>query len=121
MLPTLFAHKKWKKKQENLAVGDIVMLMYAGHFKDDYCLARVSEVHPDEQGLVRVVTVQFRKRNPKESKSVYKAKPLISEKVAVHRLHRLDLADEAAQYDGLQAGQRVGVVAGEDDGVKVNN
>ena len=75
VLPTLFAHKKWKKKQENLAVGDIVMLMYAGHFKDDYCLARVSEVHPDEHGVVRVVTAQFRKRNPKESNSVYKAKP----------------------------------------------
>ena len=102
VLPTLFTYKRWKKKQENLVVGDIVLLRYAGHFKDDYCLARVSEVHPDDEGLVRVVTVQFRKKNPRESKSVYRAKPLLSEKVAVHRLHRLDLADEAPVHEGVQ-------------------
>ena len=70
------------------------MLSYAGHFKDDYTLAKVVETHPDEEGLVRVATVAFKKRNPRESKSVYQSKPLIHEKVAIHRLYRLDLADE---------------------------
>ena len=108
MLPTLFSYKKWKKKKENLVIGDVVMLRYPGHFKDDYCLARVSEVHADEEGLVRVVTVEYRKKNPRESKTVCKTKPLICEKVAVHRLHRLDLADEAAAYDEQVAGLDVG-------------
>ena len=104
VLPTLFSYKKWKKKKENLVIDDIVMLRYPGHFKDDYCLARVSEVHPDDEGLVRVVTVEYRKKNPRESKTVCKTRPLISEKVAVHRLHRLNLADEAAAYDEQVAG-----------------
>jgi hypothetical protein len=70
------------------------MLRYHKQFKDDYCLAKVTEVHPDEDGLVRKVTVTYRKRNPRESAQIYKSKPLICEQVAIHRLHRLDLADE---------------------------
>ena len=94
VLPTLFTYKRWKRKQNNLCVGDIVLLHYPGHFKDDYTLAKVTQVHPDDDDLVRVVTVSYRKRNPRESLTQYKSKPLISEKVAVHRLQRLDLADE---------------------------
>ena len=90
----LFTYKRWKRKQNNLCVGDIVLLHYPGHFKDDYTLAKVTQVHPDEDDLVRVVTVSYRKRNPRESLTQYKFKLLISEKVAVHRLQRLDLADE---------------------------
>ena len=108
VLPTLFQYKKWKRKQDNLQVDDIVMMQYPGHFKDDYTLARISEVHPDPEGLVRVVTVQFRKKNPKESKTVCNSRSLITEKVAIHRLHRLDLADEAHEPDGVQGGQGEG-------------
>ena len=78
-----------------MKVGELVMLRYHKQFKDDYCLAKVTEVHPDEDGLVRKVTVSYRKKNPRESPLIYKSKPLISEQVAIHRLHRLDLADEA--------------------------
>ena len=112
VLPTLFPYKKWKKRQENIRVGDIVMLRYPGHFKDDYCLAKVSEVYPDEEGLVRTCQVQYRKKNPKEALKVYKSKPLISEKVTVHRLHPLGLADEAHGHDH-------GAVQGEEKGVEV--
>ena len=85
------------------------MLRYPGHFKDDYCLAEVSEVYPDEEGLVRTCQVQYRKKNPKEALKVYKSKPLISEKVTVHRLHPLGLADEA---HGLDHGAVQGEVEG---------
>jgi len=103
VLPTLLSYKKWKSKQDNFKVGDIVMLHYPKHFKDDYCLARVIKVHSDEDNLVgkdgekliRKVTICYRWRNPKESAEVYQTKPLITEQVAIHRLHRLDLADEA--------------------------
>jgi hypothetical protein len=110
VLPTLFTYKKWKRKQENIRVEDIVMLRYPGHFKDDYTMAKVVEVHPDDEGLVRIATVQYRKKNPRESKTVCKTKPLITERVAIHRLHRLDLADESAEYEAVLAGQ--GVVQG---------
>ena len=96
VLPTLFSYKRWKVKQENLQVGDLVMLSYPGHFKDDYCVAKVTKARADDDGLVRKVTVDFKKRNPRESKTIYKSKPLLSEEVAVHRLHKLHLADEPA-------------------------
>ena len=96
VLPTLFSYKRWKTKQRNLEIGELVMLKYPGQFKDDYCIAKVTEVHPSEDGLVRQVTVEFKKKNSRESPSIYKSKPLIQEKVAVHRLHRLQLVDEDA-------------------------
>ena len=43
---------------------------------------------------MRQVTVTYRKRKSKESPLVCKSKPLIEERVAVHRLHRLGLIDE---------------------------
>ena len=64
---------------------------------DDYCIAKVTKVHPSEDGLVRRVTVSYRKKNSREPPAVYKSKPLISEQVTVHRLHRLYLVDEDLQ------------------------
>ena len=92
--PTLFSYKKWKVEKQNLALGDIVMLKYPGQFKDDYTIAKVTDVHPGEDGLVRQVTVSYKKRNSRESPHVYKSKPLLSERVAIHRLHKLHLVDE---------------------------
>ena len=111
VLPTLFSYKRWKFKQENVVVGDLVMLKYPGQFKDDYCVAKVTRAVPDQDGLVRKVTVDFKKRNPRESPTIYKSKPLLSEEVAVHRLHKLHLADEPA----LLGDHGVVLDAGEDD------
>ena len=47
VLPTLFSYKKWKVKKDNMKVGELVMLRYHKQFKDDYCLAKVTELHPD--------------------------------------------------------------------------
>ena len=94
MWPTLFSYKKWKVEKRNLALGDIVMLKYPGQFKDDYTIAKVTDVHPGEDGLVRQVTVSYKKRDSRESPHVYKSKPLLSERVAIHRLHKLHLVDE---------------------------
>ena len=100
VLPTLFSYKRWKSKKENLSKGDIVMLRYPKHFKDDYCLAKVTDVHPDEDGLIRKVSISYRRRNPKESADVYRSKPLITEEVAIHRLYKLDVADENSLISG---------------------
>ena len=86
--------RKWKKRAKNLQVGDVVMLYYPGNLKDDYRLARVFEVHPDDRGLVRTVTIGYRKRNKKEKAAVYQKKPLTMEKVAVQRLCLLVPVDE---------------------------
>ena len=86
VLPTLIPCKRWKSKHRNLEKGDVVMLNYKGNLVDDYRLAKVTDVYPDEQGLVRTVQVSFRKRNKKEPVGEYRSKPLVSEKVGVQRL-----------------------------------
>ena len=62
VLPTLFPARKWKHEKDNLAVNDVVMLTFAGKVKDSHTLAMITEVHPDENNLVRKVTVKFRRR-----------------------------------------------------------
>ena len=91
VLLTLFSYKKWKKSQGNIQVCEIVMLHYPGQLKNDYCIiARVDEVHPSSDNLVRQVSISYRKKNSREPARVCN-KSLITEKVSVHRLHRLDL------------------------------
>ena len=92
VLPTLLPYTRWRKEQKNLAVGDVVMMWYAGNMKDHYRLARVSETFPDQKGLVRTVTVKYRKKNPREPKTVCTSKNLVEEKVAVQRLQLLQAA-----------------------------
>ena len=94
VLPTLFSFRKWKVKKENIAVGELVMLRYPGQFKDEYCLAKVIKAVPDGDNLVRKVTVTYKKKNPKESPSICKSSAMITEEVAIHRLHRLELFDD---------------------------
>ena len=117
VLPTLLSYKKWKLKRDNLKEGELVMLRYNKQFKDDYCLAKVTQVHPNEDGLVRKVTVSYKKKNPKESKEIYISKPLISEQVAIHRLHRLGIADETVHGMDGEAGAGVDCLGGDDDAV----
>ena len=93
VLPTMLPCRRWKRVEKNLAVGDIVLMWYPGNFKDDYRIAVVKDVHPDQQGLVRTVTVGYRLKNKKEPRHVFRSKPLVEEKVAVQRLQLLHTAD----------------------------
>jgi hypothetical protein len=91
VLPTMLPVQKWKREEKNLIVGDVVLLTFHGNVKDDYILARVTEVHPDEKNLVRRVTVRYRRKNPREARMVCKSK--MEEKiVAVQRLVLLEPA-----------------------------
>ena len=88
VLPTMLPAKKWKREEENLVVGDVVLLSFSGAIKDEYVLARVSEVLPDEKNLVRRVVVKYRRKNPREAWNMCKSK--MEEKVvAVQRLSLL--------------------------------
>ena len=62
------------------------MMLYEGKIKNDYCLARVKHVQPESRGLVRTVTVCYRRRDSGESVSSYMSKPLVCEEVSVQRL-----------------------------------
>ena len=80
--------------KKNLEVGDVVMMSYANNLKDDYRLARIVAVHPDSRGLVRTVTISYRKRDKRETVREYKNKPLVREQVSVQRLSMLVPASE---------------------------
>lgn len=59
-LPTLQIRKKWLEPQENLAVGDVVMVLNEALPRNQWPLATVVEVIPGSDGLVRVVKVKTR-------------------------------------------------------------
>ena len=46
------------------------MLRYPGNFKDDYCIAKVTAIHPSDDDLVSQVTVSYKKKNSRESPTV---------------------------------------------------
>ena len=94
VLPTLIPCRKWKDQKRNLQVGDVVMMEYKGSIVNDYRLALVSEVLPDERGIVRSVVVSYRKRDKREKPEVYRSKPLVSEKIGVQRLSLLQAVGE---------------------------
>ena len=83
----MFVRNSWKQKSENLRPGDICMKGYSSSLgKERYVLCRVDEVHPDEEGLVRTVTVLSRPRDSREKSLPYKTKLLVREKMSVQRL-----------------------------------
>ena len=55
---TLHRFAKWHQPSRNIQVGDVVVLHMENTFPTKWPLARVMEVHPGKDGLVRVVTVK---------------------------------------------------------------
>lgn len=49
---------KWKSRQENIKIGDLVLLKEENINPNKWPLARVSEVYPAKDGAVRVVTIK---------------------------------------------------------------
>ena len=63
VLPSLIPCKRWRDVKKNLKCGDVVMMSYQNQMKDDYRIAKVLEVFPDDKGLVRTVRVAYRRRD----------------------------------------------------------
>ena len=92
--PTLVPCRKWRSKSRNLQKGDIVMMVYKGNLVNDYRLAKVINVYPDERNIVRSVDIAYRRRDKREKPEVYKSKPPIIENIGVQRLSLLQAAGE---------------------------
>ncbi len=54
----LQTRQKWMERKKNLKVGDIILLMDENDRRGQWPLARVVEVFPSEDGLVRSVKVK---------------------------------------------------------------
>ncbi|XP_032781189.2 uncharacterized protein LOC116919325 [Daphnia magna] len=57
-LQSLAARKKWRTKQTNLAVGDVVLEINKGLGRGVWNIGHITEVFPGEDGCVRAVDVQ---------------------------------------------------------------
>ena len=58
-IPLLQKRQKWIKNQRNMQVGDLVLVV-DNNPRNLWTMARVSEIHGDDKGLVRAVTVKTR-------------------------------------------------------------
>ena len=83
VFPHLLPYKKWRNEVRNLAVGDVVLVLYDSKMvAGDYRLARIVEVHPDPHGVIRTVTVAYQPRDSRER--VSKKPPYLKNKELVH-------------------------------------
>ena len=57
-LQLLQNRQKWTEEKRNLKVGDVVLLKDEGETRSKWPMARVVEVHPSYDGLVRSVTLK---------------------------------------------------------------
>ncbi|XP_058446192.1 uncharacterized protein LOC131427220 [Malaya genurostris] len=73
-MATLQPRGKWKMKQDNLKLGSLVLVKNDNSPPSTWDLARIVAVHPDQQGLVRNVTL--RRGKSEYQRSVQKLCPL---------------------------------------------
>ena len=96
---SLIPVKKWRDKEKNLQVGDIVLLQYNSKLtKPSYRYGKVIKTIKDEKGLVRDVMVATRSRRRKEKPGQYIPAPMDHQLVPVRRLVLLLPKEE---YDNL--------------------
>ena len=58
--PSLIMQQKWHTAQQNLMVGDIVMIQDSNLVRGKWRLGRVSKIKPGDDGKVRNVEVQYK-------------------------------------------------------------
>ncbi len=66
---------KWHQPQRSLKVGDIVLIKDDDLFERSWPTARIIDVHPGSDGLVRVVTVRTTRGTFK--RAITKLAPLV--------------------------------------------
>jgi len=57
-LQTLQGRKKWFKRTDNMAIGDLVAIHSPNHPPMSWQLGRIVEVHPGPDNVIRVVTIR---------------------------------------------------------------
>ena len=83
--------------------------------KPEYKLARVLAVHPDSHGLVRTVTVGYRRSGAKEKSLPYVVKQLEQMKIGVQRLAVVCPIEEQSLEHAGDGGSGNGEIAGATD------
>ena len=84
----LLPYQRYKdtNRYKNLCVGDVCLLSYPGKVQDISRYCRIDQVHPDEDGVIRNVTVSLRSRDAREKLLLYRSKKPMQMLVGVKRL-----------------------------------
>ena len=84
----LLPYQKYKdtRRCANLQIGDVCLLSYPGKIQEKSRYCRIDAVYPDEDGVVRNVTISLRSRNAREKLLLYKARKPMKMIVGVKRL-----------------------------------
>ena len=90
-LNTLMSRQKWSSQKANLSINDIVIVKEEGLPRNQWKLAKVIQVFPGEDDLVRKVKVQCGSRNI--SKAGKRSEKLIEYDRPIHKLVLLMKAD----------------------------
>ena len=95
----LLPYQKYKdtRRFANLQVGDVCLLSYPGKIQEKSRYCRVDAVHPDEDGVVRNVTISLRSRSAREKLLLYKARKPMKMIVGVKRLVLVCPSEEIQQ------------------------
>ena len=87
VFPHLLPHNGYKaaKRHLNLRVGDVCLLKYDGKIRGTYRLCRITEIYPDDHGVVRTLMIAYRPKK-KETSLPYVPRTLDTMVVGVQRL-----------------------------------
>ena len=95
----LLPYQRYKdtKRFRNLQVGDVCLLSYPGKIQEKSRYCRVDAVHPDEDDVVRNVTISLRSRCAREKLLLYKSRQPMKMVVGVQRLVLVCPSEEVQQ------------------------
>ena len=96
VFPDMVARPKWRSAYRNLRVGDVGHVKYPKKVgKDDWRIAMIETAAPDDDGVVRTVTVAFRPRNKRDTGKPYVSKEAQRMTIGSQRFAVLLAAEEA--------------------------
>ena len=105
-LPDLVIESKWHTQMRNSQVGDIVLLKDNNLLRGQWKLARVSEIIPSADGLVRTVKVMYKNLNDESGKS-YKGASETEVIRSVQRLVMLLPVEEQGKTESQMSAQEL--------------
>ena len=103
VFPDMVARTKWQSKHQNLQAGDVGNIKYTKKVGEhDWCLAMVESVDPDEDGVVRTITVAFRPRHKADTGKPYAPKTAKQMTIGVQRFAVLLAAEDMKKEAEVQ-------------------
>ena len=104
VFPDMVARPKWRAKYRNVRPGDVGHVHYTKKLgEDDWCLAMVETAEPDQDGIVRMITVAFQPRHKSDTGRPYVSKYAQRMTIGVQRFAVLMAEEEMCSLQEASA------------------